>query len=84
MEGRLRAVEVNGTIDEQNRLHLDELLPISGPSRVRVIILFPESGEIDEQEWLRAAAMSPSLDFLKDPAEDVYSLSDGVSFHDEG
>jgi hypothetical protein len=70
----LKAFEVMGTIDEQRRLHLEEPLPIIGPIQVRVIILIPEESDIDDQEWLRAAAMNPTFDFLKDPKEDIYTF----------
>ncbi len=36
MERSLKAIEASGVIDEQRQLHLDILLPIGGPSRVRV------------------------------------------------
>jgi len=87
MGGALKAFEVAGTIDEQRQLHLDEPLPIVGPSRVRVIILIPlipEETDIDEREWLRAAALNPAFDFLKDPREDIYTMADGKPFHDQG
>jgi hypothetical protein len=80
MEGTLRAIEIGGTIDEKHQLHLDRPIPIDGPSRVRVIILVPESAEIDEQEWLQAAAHNPAFDFLNEPAEDIYSFTDGKPF----
>ena len=80
----MRAIEVRGTIDEKNQLHLDEPLPALGPGRVRVIILFPEEADFDEMEWLKAAATNPAFDFLKDPAEDIYGPTDGKPFHDEG
>ena len=51
---------------------------------VRVSHLLPEDSDISETEWLQAAAANPSLDFLKDPEEDVYTLSDGEPFYDEG
>jgi hypothetical protein len=73
----LKAIEVEGTIDEQRRLQLDEPLPIVGPSRVRVIILIPDETDFDEKEWLQAAATNPAFDFLKEPAEDIYTLADG-------
>jgi tetratricopeptide (TPR) repeat protein len=41
-----------------------------------------EDGEIDEREWLRAAASNPAFDFLKDPEEDIYTLADGKPFND--
>ncbi len=84
MGDALRALEIGGTVDEHRKLHLDAPLPITGPSRVRVIILFPDEADIDEQEWLRAAMANPAFDFLKEPGEDIYTLADGKPFHDPG
>ena len=78
----MKAVETTGTIDEQHRLHVNEALPIDGPSEVRVLVLVPENGEFDERTWLRAAAANPSFEFLKDQAEDIYSATDGKPFDD--
>jgi hypothetical protein len=80
----LKAIEVGGTIDEQRRVQLDELLPIVGPSRVRVIILLPDETDIDEKAWLQAVASNPAFDFLKDPEEDIYTIADGKPFDDQG
>ena len=80
----LKALDVVGTIDEQRQLHLDEPLPIVGPSRVRVIILIPEEPDMDEKEWLQAAVSNPAFDFLKEPEEDIYTLADGKPFYDQG
>ena len=79
-----RAIETAGTITAQSQLVLDDPLPVAGPRRVRVIILMPDEEDIDEAEWLRAAAANPAFDFLKDPAEDIYSIQDGKPFHDPG
>lgn len=84
MQAATQAIETIGTIDAQHHLILDENLPITGPTRVRVIILLPEDFDISETEWLHAAATNPAFDFLKDPEEDVYTLSDGGPFYDEG
>lgn len=51
-------------------------LPISGPMRVRVIVLYPVDDEWDEAEWLRTAARNPAFEFLSDQEEDIYSLAD--------
>ncbi len=51
---------------------------------VRINHLPPKESDISETEWLQAAATNPAFDFLKDPEEDVYALSDGRPFHDEG
>ena len=84
MDKTLKAVEVTGAIDDRHELHLDEPLPIAGPSRVRVIILLLQDMDADEREWLRAAATNPAFDFLKDPGEDIYTPSDGKPFNDQG
>ena len=83
MEATLTAIEATGTIDENRQLRLDELLPVSGPVRVRVIVLYPLNEEWDETEWLQAAARNPAFDSLNDPEEDIYSLADGKPFRDE-
>lgn len=38
--------------------------------------------ELEEFEWLKAAARNPAFDFLKDPEEDIYTLDDGKPFSD--
>ena len=78
----MTAIETTGNVDAQHQLRLDEPLPI-GPGRVRVIVLVPEFGEIEDNTWARAAVASPAFDFLKDAAEDVYTRSDGKPFHDQ-
>ena len=84
MEVTTKAIEMTGTIDAQRQLILDESLPVVGPMRVRVIILLSEEADIDEMEWLRAAATNPAFDFLKEPEEDIYTLADGRPFDDQG
>ena len=41
-----------------------------------------DTEEIDEQEWLHAAASNPVFNYLKDPEEDIYTLTDGKPFND--
>ena len=81
MDAASRAIETTGTVDAHHRLLLDEALPIRGPKKVRVIILFPEQDDIDESQWFQAASRNPSFDFLKDPEEDIYSMNDGKPFN---
>jgi hypothetical protein len=83
MEAAMTAIETTGTVDEDHRLKLDEALPVSGPMRVRVIVLYPLPEGIDEDEWLRAAARNPVFRDLESPEEDVYSLEDGDPFLDQ-
>jgi len=81
METTLTAIEATGTVDEHHQLQLDSLLPIPGPVRVCVLVLYPLHDDPDEAEWLRAAARNPVFDFLNDPEEDIYNLADGEPFH---
>ena len=48
------------------------------------VFLLPEDSDISETEWLQAATANPAFDFLKDPEEDIYTLSDGRLFYDGG
>lgn len=83
MEATMTAIELTGTVDERHQLQLDDPLPISGPKRVRVIVLYSPTDEWDENEWLQAAARNSAFAVLHDAEEDVYSLSDGSPFRDE-
>jgi hypothetical protein len=84
MEQVMTAIEVTGTIREDRHLELDEALPIAGPMRVRVIVLYPFSEEDSEEAWLRAATHNPAFSYLKEPEEDIYSATDGKPFTDPG
>ena len=47
----MRAVEVTGNIDQKGQLSLDQTINVAAPSRVRVIVLFPEvTDEIEEND----------------------------------
>jgi hypothetical protein len=78
----LTAIEMTGTVDRQSQLRLDRPLPFSGPTRVKVIVLYPFAEEIGEPEWLRMSAQNPAFAYLHEAAEDIYSTDDGVPFHD--
>lgn len=82
MEPTMTAVEMTGTVDENSQLQLDGHIPVRGPLRVRVIVLYPQQEE-DEAQWWYAATRSPALTELRDAKEDIYSLDDGKPFDDE-
>ena len=82
MEATLTAVEVVGTVNEHHRLELDEALPMAGPMRVRVIVLYPQVDVIGEDDWLLSAARNPAFRDLADPEEDIYTEADGELFRD--
>jgi hypothetical protein len=82
----MRSIECAGTISAQGELQLDELLPLNQPSRVRIIVLFPESLESDDltpDQWSNAVASNPSFAFLHDTEEDIYTLENGVAVSHE-
>ena len=39
-----------------------------------------EETGLNEQEWIWMATHDPAFGFLEDPAEDIYTLSDGKPF----
>jgi hypothetical protein len=80
----VNAIERTGVVDDQHQLQLDELLPLPEQSRVRVIVLAPETEDIPAAAWAKATSASPAFDFLTDAAEDVYTTADGRPFDDKG
>ena len=79
----MKAIELTGWIDEQYQLLLDTPIPsTAGSGRVRVLILVEED-DVDEGQWLQAAAANPAFDFLNDPEEDIYSPSDGAPLNND-
>lgn len=50
-------------------------LPMNKPL---IVTLLPDNETDPEEMWLRAAASSSAFAFLADPAEDVYTLEDGI------
>ncbi len=79
----LTAIEMTGTVDEHHQLRLDDVLPIPSPTRVRVIVLYPLEDEWNETEWLQVAARNPAFQYLKDAAEEIYTVTDGEPFLDQ-
>ena len=73
----LTAIETLATINANHQIELDEDLPAGAPSRVRVIVLFDEIGDLNEKDWLRAASKNDVFDLLNDEAEDIYTAADG-------
>ena len=83
MDTTLTAIETTATVDENRQIHLDAPLPIVGPLRVKVIVLYPIAEDIDEAAWLYAASRNPAFAALHDVGEDIYTLQDGKPFDAE-
>ncbi len=45
----------------------------------RIVILIKDDN-ISENEWLTLAMEGGAFDFLKDPAEDIYTMDDGEPY----
>ena len=83
MEKTLTAIEITGSIDENHQLHLDLPLTLTGPIRVKVIVLYPLTDEVSEAEWLHAAKRNPAFAYLSEPEENIYTPADGKPFNDQ-
>ncbi len=79
----MKAIEINSKTDKTGLLKINYKLNRS-ESNVRVLILLDdEYTENDEESiWMDSISGNPSFDFLKDSAEDIYSLKDGEPFND--
>ncbi len=73
----LTAIETTGTIERDGKIVIDETFAVDAPTAVRVIVLFPDSEDVSENDWLRVASKNEAFDFLNDADEDIYSLTDG-------
>lgn len=64
------------------RILLDEPYDLPVNASLMVTLLSPSSDADSEDVWLRAATSSDAFAFLADPAEDIYTATDGEPFHD--
>lgn len=48
-----------------------------------VVSTFPKNNAIADDDWVWATAISPSFDFLREEAENIYSLTDGTPIENE-
>lgn len=72
----MQAIETTGQINEMGQLTLS--IPLKVVNRkVKVILLIEEDDEISDYHWLQAATQNPAFDFLKEEAENIYSIHDG-------
>lgn len=47
------------------------------------IVVLIKDDEVSENEWLSFAVEGGAFDFLKDPAEDIYTMEDGLPYKSE-
>lgn len=79
----MKAIEINTKTDKYGHLKLN--FPLNKKERnVRVIILVDEISDDEDEEklWLNAVSSNPAFDFLNEPSENIYSLTDGEPLND--
>ena len=79
----MKAIEINSKTDKTGRLKINYKLN-RFDSKVGVLILLDDDfSEKDEEAiWMSSISNIPAFDFLKDSAEDIYSIKDGEPFND--
>ncbi len=77
----MEAVEKNIEFDEQGNflIHLGKKF---SNRKAKVLVLF-EDEEVTEKEWLQLALKGGAFDFWNDPAEDIYTLNDGIPYESQ-
>lgn len=73
----MKAIETTGRIEKSGMVKLDTPVDLHNKQKVRVIILYNEEEDINENLWLSSISSNPAFDFLKDKKEDMYSITDG-------
>jgi len=79
----MKAIEINTKTDKYGHLKLN--YPVNKPeSNVRIIILIDEkTDEVEEEKlWLKTIGSNPAFDFLNEPGENIYSITNGEPFND--
>ena len=79
----MKAIEIHSKTDKNGHLILD--YPVNKKDKnVRVIILVDELSDEQEEEkiWLNTISSNPAFDFLNEPSENIYTLTDGEPFND--
>jgi hypothetical protein len=79
-----KAIRTTGRVNKSKGLVITEL-PLDEDTPVEIIIIpgVQAGDDISEEEWMRGLASNPVFDFLKDPAEDIYSFEDGTPYNAE-
>ena len=79
----MKSIEINTKTDKEGHLKINYPLN-KKDKKVRVIILLDEQNDdIDEEKkWLNSIQSNPAFDFLKEPSENIYTLTDGEPFND--
>jgi len=79
----MKSIEINTKTDKEGHLKINYPLN-KKDKKVRVFILLDEQNDdIDEEKkWLNSIQSNPAFDFLKEPSENIYTLTDGEPFNE--
>lgn len=77
----VQTLKMTAQVDGTGQLIIEKPLLTVLNKQVKIIVLFEEeTDEFDEATWLQSLSVNPAFDFLKDDAEDIYTLEDGQPF----
>ena len=77
----VQALKMTAQVDGMGQLIIEKPLLSVLNKQVKIVVLVEEEGdEFDETTWLQSLSVNPAFDFLKDDAEDIYTLEDGQPF----
>ena len=71
----MKAIETIVKTDIEGNLHLNYSSNMKN-TNVKVILMFPEKDEGDENLWIKAIASNPAFYFLNQEPE-IYTVNDG-------
>ena len=74
----MKAIEIKTITKSDGSITL-ESTGLKAGIQVRVLILSEEE-EMEEKNYLKFLSNNPSLDFLNEPEENVYTIKDGKPF----
>lgn len=73
----MKAIETTGRIEKSGLLKLDSPIDLKNKQKVRVILLYNEDEDIEENTWLASISSNPAFAFLNEKEEDIYTIHDG-------
>lgn len=77
----MKAEEIFATVDDKGMLHADQ--PLSFKNKKVKLIVLAQEDDITDEEWMKFLSTNPAFDFLKDEAEDIYTIHDGKPYNSE-
>jgi hypothetical protein len=78
----MHAIETLATIDNQGFIQMSLPLRVRNKSAKIIILIEDEDNpmNLEDKLWAKAISDNTAFDFLKEEAEDIYSITDGKPF----